>query len=104
MSGSTADASLGARLESYTLKFPQEVLLVQASIEGESDTIVVFKGFSSSLVRPTAYDPEIPTIPEGAEIERIDRLKGPYTPEAPDYIEQGINLAAFTEKMTENGL
>ncbi|MFK8184151.1 MAG: hypothetical protein AB8B99_12315 [Phormidesmis sp.] len=104
MTCSIADASLGARLESYTLRFPQEVLLVQASIAGAADTIVVFKGFSSSLVRPTAYDPEVPTLPGGAAIECIDRLKGPYTPESPDYIEQGMSLEAFTARLVENEL
>ncbi|MEM6448908.1 MAG: hypothetical protein AAF703_01195 [Cyanobacteria bacterium P01_D01_bin.105] len=104
MNRSIADESLGTRIESYTLKFPQEVLLVQALIDGEADTIVVFKGFSSSLVRSTAYDPEVPTLPGGAKIEAIDRLKGPYTPDAPDYIEQGMSLESFTARMVENDL
>ena len=104
MSSSIANASLGARLESYTLKWPQEVLLVQAVVEGEADTIIIFKGFSSSLVRPTAYDPEIPTIPAGTEIISIDRLRGPYQPEMPDYIEQSIALDTFERKMAANGL
>ena len=104
MNRSIADVLLGARLESYTLKCPQEVLLVQAVIESEADTIIVFKGFSSSLVRPTAYDPEVPTIPSGAEIQCIDRLKGPYSPESPEYIEQGLSLETFTARLVEYGL
>ena len=104
MSALIADATFGTRLENYTLKFPQEVLLVQANIEGEADTIIIFKGFSSSLVRPTAYDPEVPTIPVGSRVESIDRLKGPYMPETPQYIEQTISPVAFEERMQENGL
>ena len=89
-----------ARLENYTLRFPQEVLLIQAEIEDESDTIIIFKGFSSSLVRPTAYDPEIPTLPESALIHKIDRLKGPYQPQLPEYIERGISLKTFKSRLT----
>lgn len=89
-----------ARLEDYTLRFPQEVLLVQADVGGESDTIIIFKGFSSSLVQPTAYDPEIPTLPESALIQHIDRLKGPYRPQSPEYIEQNISLEAFEVRLT----
>ncbi len=93
-------ATLLARLENYTLRFPQEVLLVQADAEGESDIIIIFKGFSSSLVRPTAYDPEVPTLPESALIQQIDRLKGPYQPQSPQYIEQGISSEAFESRLT----
>lgn len=97
-------ATLATRLENYTLNYPQEVLLVQAEIEGEADSIIVFKGFSSSLMRPTAYDPEVPTLPESALIHKIDRLKGPYQPESPHYIEQGISLEGFIAKLESLGL
>lgn len=98
------DAAFGARLENYTLKFPQEVLLIQAQIEDQSDTIIIFKGFSSSLVRPTAYDPEVPTLPPGSRIEHIDRLRGPYVPESPQYIEKDISPSAFEERMRASGI
>lgn len=91
--------TLLARLENYTLKFPQEVLLVQAEVEGEGDTIIIFKGFSSSLVRPTAYDPEVPMLSESARIQHIDRLKGPYQPQSPEYIEQSISKDAFVARL-----
>lgn len=97
-------AALATRLENYTLKFPQELLMVEAQIKGEADTILIFKGFSSSLVRPTAFDPEVPTLPENAVITHIDRLKGPYQPQSPEYIEREIPLAAFTAKLAALGL
>ncbi len=97
-------ATLAARLESYTLKFPQEVLMVHAQVEGEADVVVIFKGFSSSLMRPTAYDPEIPTLPAQAVIEHIDRLEGPYQPQAPKYIEQEISAQDFIDKLAALGL
>ena len=81
---------LSRRLEQYTLKRPQEVLLVSAEIDGEDDRILVFKGFSSSLMRSTAFDPDIPVLPEGATIKAIDRLHSPYNPDLPRYIEQNM--------------
>ncbi|MGB3296737.1 MAG: hypothetical protein WBA76_00605 [Phormidesmis sp.] len=96
--------AIATRLENYTLKFPQELLMIQAHIEDEADVIIVFKGFSSSLVRPTAFDPEVPILPDNAAISRIDRLKGPYQPQSPDYIEQDISLEAFIAKLTALGL
>lgn len=84
--------NIGKRLEAYTIKRPEEVLLVTIEDQGVSDEIAIFKGFSSSLMQPTNPDPDIPLISEQATIIRIDRLKSPYNPNHPDYIEQGLNL------------
>ncbi|MGC1309986.1 MAG: hypothetical protein WA885_22390 [Phormidesmis sp.] len=97
-------ATLIARLESYSLKYPEEVLLIHVEVDGEPDEVVVFRGFSSSLMRPTAFDPEVPTLGENALIDKIDRLKGPYQPESPQYIEQGIELQGFIAKLDALGL
>lgn len=85
----------GERLEQYSLRHPQEVLLVQAQIDGEADQIVIFKGFSSSLTRPTASDPDVPVLPAHATIETIDRLAGPYNPAQPEYLQQGLSWQDF---------
>ncbi|MBD2354635.1 hypothetical protein H6G41_08325 [Tolypothrix sp. FACHB-123] len=82
--------SIGKRLEKYTIQRPQEVLLINVEVGNEEDTIAIFKGFSSSLMRPTAFDPDIPVLPDGAKIISIDRIATPYNPEAPRYIQQGI--------------
>ena len=84
------DNSPGKRLEKYTIECPQEVLLVAAEIEGEPDLIAIFKGYSSSLMRPTAFDPDVPMLPAEAKIISIDRLAGPYDPDNPRYLEQGL--------------
>lgn len=52
--------SLGRRLEQYTLKRPNEVLLVEIETDGQPDEVAIFKGFSSSLMNPTAFDPDVP--------------------------------------------
>lgn len=83
------------RLEQYTLKRPQEVLLVRASIGDELDEVAVFKGFSSSLTRATASDPDVPVLPDTATIIAIDRLRSPYNPDAPQYIQQGLTWEAI---------
>jgi hypothetical protein len=96
--------SIGRRLEQYTLKRPQEVLLVTAQIAGEEDQIAIFKGYSSSLMRPTASDPDVPVLPEGAKILCIDRLLAPYNPEDPRYIQQGLTLEAIDPLLSDAGV
>lgn len=96
--------SLGFRLEQYTLKRPQEVLLVTMEVDGEADQIAIFKGFSSSLMRPTAFDPDIPVLPETAVIIAIDRLQSPFTPQSPRYIQQGLSLEEMLELLAEVGV
>ena len=83
--------SIGKRLEAYTSKHPQEVLFVTLDISGEEDQVTIFKGFSSSLMRPTAFDADVPVIPDDAKIVTIDRIASPYNPETPNYIQQGLS-------------
>ena len=92
------------RLEQYTFRFPEEVLMVNARVNGEEDFVVVFRGFSSSLVNPTAADPEVPVLSAAAVIETIDRLQGPYNPDNPKYLEQNIPWPTFSDRLTELGL
>jgi hypothetical protein len=84
--------TIAKRLEQYTLANPKEVLLVTAIIDGEEDEIAIFKGFSSSLTRPTDPDPDVSVIPEGARIVKIDRVLGPYNPTNPLYIQRDLTL------------
>ena len=95
---------LAQRLEQYTIKRPHEVLLITAEIAGEIDEILIFKGFSSSLVQPTAFDPDVPVLPDDAYIIRGDRLHGPYTPAAPRYIEQALTLEMLQNLLDEAGV
>ncbi|NMG57008.1 hypothetical protein E1H12_00375 [Geitlerinema sp. P-1104] len=93
-----------ARLEQYTIKRPDEVLRVLASWEDETDEILIFKGFSSSLMRPTASDPDVPIVPEQARFEQIDRLYSPYLPDQPRYIEQGLTWETMQPYLQEVGV
>ncbi len=79
------------QLEQYTIKHPQEVLLITVNIEEEMDQLMIFKGFSSSLMRPTEFDPDVPMLSDEAIIINIDRIQSPYNPNKPNYIEKGLN-------------
>jgi hypothetical protein len=98
------NSSIGKRLEQYTTKRPQEVLIVTISIANEQDKIAVFKGFSSSLMRPTAFDPDVAVFPDDAIIVAIDRIASPYNPESPRYLQQGISREAMEALLLEVGV
>lgn len=93
--------TIGDRLEQYTLQHPQEVLIVKAEVAGEPDEIAIFRGFSSSLMRPTEFDIDIPVLPEDANILSIDRLQGPYDPANPQYLQQDQSWEDFLTHLTE---
>ncbi|MHC5735489.1 DUF7734 family protein [Nostoc sp.] len=96
--------SIGKRLEQYTAKRTKEVLIVTVEIADEQDTIAIFKGFSSSLMRPTAFDADVPVLPDEANILNIDRVASPYNPETPRYIQQGISWEAMEALLLEVGV
>lgn len=84
--------AIGLRLEKYTLKQKQEVLMVHLeTASGEPDTVMIYSGFSSSLMRATAFDPDVPVIAPDSRIMAIDRLVSPYDPNNPQYIASGLN-------------
>jgi len=87
----------GQQLEAYSMQHPQEVLLVKLKIDDEFDEVMIFKGFSSSLMRATAFDPDVQVISDRAEILTIDRLIAPYKANQPEYIEQKITWAKFQD-------
>jgi hypothetical protein len=96
---------ISTRLEQYTLKKrPPEVLLVTIDHNGEVDQIAIFKGFSSSLMRPTDYDPDVPVLPDTAEIKTIDRLTAPYNPQSPQYLQQGLTWAEMEDLLQAIGI
>lgn len=78
------------QLEQYTIHHPQEVLLITLETAEEQDQILIYKGFSSSLMRPTDFNPDIPLVSDEAKIISIDRLSSPYNPSRPHYLQQGL--------------
>jgi hypothetical protein len=94
----------GRRLEQYTMQRPKEVLLVSIEVDGKADQIAIFKGFSSSLMCPTAFDPDIPVMPASAVICQIDRLESPYNPNNPRYIERNLSWEKFAPYLEQVGV
>lgn len=93
---------ISLRLEQYTLKQRQEVLIVHLeTASGEPDTVMIYAGFSSSLTMPTAFDPDVPIIAADSKIESIDRLASPYDPSNPTYIQLGLSLAEMEDLMVK---
>ena len=96
--------SISKRLEQYTIKKSQEVLIINVEIDNEPDQIAVFKGFSSSLMRPTAYDPDVPVLPDTATIITIDRIASPYNPDSPHYLQQDISWEDMQVLLSKMGI
>lgn len=90
-------------LEVYTQAHPEEVLVVTAQVQGETEIVLIFRGFSSSLTRPTAFDPDIPILDDTATIETIDRIASPYNPDNPQYIERGLTLGQMEALIEKRG-
>lgn len=96
---------ISLRLEQYTTRRKGEVLIVNLeTAEKEPDTVMIYNGFSSSLMGATAFDPDIPVIASDARIISIDRAVSPYNPSNPQYIQTGLTLAAMEEILSSMNL
>ena len=96
---------IGLRLEKYTLKCRDELLMVHLeTASGEPDIVTIYAGFSSSLMKPTAFDPDVPVIAADSQIVSLDRLKSPYNSSNPQYIESGLTQEAMEKILNEMNL
>tara|TARA_E500000178_G_scaffold106650_1_gene106364 strand:+ start:13637 stop:13921 length:285 start_codon:yes stop_codon:yes gene_type:complete len=70
-------------LESISRDRPDRALRLQGEMgNGEALEVVIFRGFSSSLTHPTAFDPDQPLLPSEAKIESAVLLQAPLNPAA----------------------
>lgn len=70
-------------LESISRDRPDRALRLQGRMgDGEALEVVIFRGFSSSLTHPTAFDPDQPLLPSEARIESAVLLQAPLNPAA----------------------
>lgn len=67
-------------LERYSQEHPQEVLRVQLEGEEGSDLVLIYRGFSSSLMRSTPHNPDEAVISPTARFVQLERLTAPYHP------------------------
>lgn len=94
-------------LEQYSRQVPTEALRVQVRYPDPQDpttwildVILMYKGFSSSLMRATPASEQESLIPSGAEILEIERLVAPLDPRQPKVIAayvQPAEIAAFLQ-------
>ena len=96
--------SISDRLEKYTTICPEVLMVTLQTSAGEEDIVVIYGGFSSSLVRPTNFDPDVPVIESDATITSIDRLASPYNPDQPQYLQAGLSLTAMEKLLVASGL
>ncbi len=89
-------STIQKQLEQYTEERSKEVLIATIDIDGIQEEIIIFNGFSSCLSRATEPDPDLPIIPSNARVLSIDKLKAPYNPAQPEYIQQGLSWEEFT--------
>jgi len=80
-------AELLRALEEISRSRPDRVLRLRGELPGESGglepfELLIFRGFSSSVSHPTAFDPDQPALPETALIASAELLQGPLNPMA----------------------
>jgi hypothetical protein len=83
-------AALLAALEAISRERPDRVLrlvgtlpLPEPEASGAAEEpfeLLIFRGFSSSVTHPTAFDPDQPALPESARITAALLLAGPLDP------------------------
>jgi len=78
-------SALLLELEAISRQRPGRVLRLRGELPGpaaalEPFELLIFRGFSSSLSHPTAFDPDQPALPAEARIDAAELLAGPYDP------------------------
>jgi hypothetical protein len=94
-----------AALEAISRDHPDRVLRLRGDLPGENGSwepfeLLIFRGFSSSVSHPTAFDPDQPALPEDATIATAELLQGPYNPSD----EQLLRGPLAPERFVEAGL
>jgi hypothetical protein len=94
-------AELLAGLEAISRGRPDRVLRLRGSLSAaagrEPFELLIFRGFSSSVSHPTAFDPDQPALPEEALIETADLLLGPLDPAAEKVLAGSQPVSRFLE-------
>ena len=81
--------ALLAQLETISRQRPDRMLRLSGTLPTNSTAqrpgpepfeLLIFRGFSSSTTHPTAFDPDLPALPEDARVEGAELLAGPLNP------------------------
>jgi hypothetical protein len=94
-------AELLAALEAISRGRPDRGLRLRGSLPGDSGDepfeLLIFRGFSSSVSHPTAFNPDQPALGEEARIEAADLLLGPLNPAAEQVLAAAQPVASFLQ-------
>ena len=73
-------ATLLSRLEEFSRSRPDRVVRLTGELPGEGGfepfELLIFRGFSSSVSHPTAFDPDQPALPAEALVQAAELLQG----------------------------
>jgi hypothetical protein len=94
-------AELLAALEAISRSRPDRVLRLRGSLPGDGGEepfeLLIFRGFSSSVSHPTAFNPDQPALGEEARIEAAELLCGPLNPAAEQLLVAAQAVTRFLE-------
>ena len=74
-----------SQLEALSRSRPDRVLRLRGRLPlapPEPFELLIFRGFSSSVTHPTAFDPDQAALPAGTVLESAELLQGPLDPGA----------------------
>ena len=95
-------SELLAQLEELSRSRPDRVLRLTGELPGEAGAmepfeLLIFRGFSSSVSHPTAFDPDQPALPESARLMSAELLQGPLNPAAEQRVAGPMDPALLLE-------
>ena len=100
-------AALLAALETISRGRPDRVLRLIGTLpaqgEDEPFELLIFRGFSSSVTHPTAFDPDQPALPESARIRAAELLAGPLNPSDERALAGPLPVETFLDPGTWEG-
>ena len=91
-----------AALEAISREHPDRVLRLRGELPAEDGVsepfeLLIFRGFSSSVSHPTAFDPDQPALPADARIAAAELLQGPYNPSNEQVLRGPLAAESFLE-------
>ena len=96
-------AALLAELEAISRCRSDRVLRLRGALPAEIGAgwepfeLLIFRGFSSSVSHPTAFDPDQPALAESAQITAAELLQGPLNPAQEILLAGPVAVEAFLE-------
>jgi hypothetical protein len=96
-------AALLAELEAISRCRSDRVLRLRGALPAEIGAgwepfeLLIFRGFSSSVSHPTAFDPDQPALAESAQIIAAELLQGPLNPAQETLLAGPVAVEAFRE-------